>query len=134
MTRCELCGTPVSSEAQVISASNYCCDACLEQAKELVSTRGELDRTFHATLEGLVAALDVRECKTAEHSRRVARYSMILASELGVTGEACQRICRGALLHDIGKIGVPDRVLHKEGPLDDEEWVVSRIFRTFLRP
>jgi putative nucleotidyltransferase with HDIG domain len=104
----------------------YCCDTCLARAKELGTVHQQLDRAYDATLEALVAALDVREQKTAEHSRRVARYSRLLGNELGISVDLCHRLCRGALLHDIGKIGVPDAVLLKEGPLTEAEWTIMR--------
>jgi putative nucleotidyltransferase with HDIG domain len=86
----------------------------------------DLGASYDATLEALVEALDLRERKTGEHSRRVARYAMVLAGELGINGEQCRQICRGALLHDIGKIGVPDAILLKWGPLNEAEWAVMR--------
>jgi putative nucleotidyltransferase with HDIG domain len=82
-------------------------------------------RTTHL-LVGLVNALDLRDTETQSHSRRVALYSRRLAVELGVRGEMLQAIERGALLHDIGKIGVSDTILLKPGKLTDEEWVEMR--------
>jgi len=75
-----------------------------------------------ALLEGLIAALDYRDAETQWHSRRVSLYAKRLAQQLGVDGEELQTIEHGALLHDIGKIGVRDRVLLKPGPLDASEW------------
>jgi putative nucleotidyltransferase with HDIG domain len=79
-----------------------------------------------ALLQGFVASLDARDSDTQSHSRRVARYTTLLASRVGITEPDLTIIERGALLHDIGKIGVPDRVLLKQGPLSDEEWVQMR--------
>ncbi len=73
-------------------------------------------------LNGLVSALDLRDSETQWHSRRVGRYARRLASELGVGSRELDDIERGAMLHDIGKIGVRDAVLLKPGPLDAEEW------------
>ena len=73
-------------------------------------------------LNGLVSALDLRDSETQWHSRRVGRYARRLASELGVASRELDDIERGAMLHDIGKIGVRDAVLLKPGPLDAEEW------------
>jgi putative nucleotidyltransferase with HDIG domain len=75
-----------------------------------------------ALLEGLIAALDYRDAETQWHSRRVSLYAKRLAQQLGVDGADLQTIEHGALLHDIGKIGVRDRVLLKPGPLDASEW------------
>ncbi|HEY5648952.1 MAG TPA: HD-GYP domain-containing protein [Nitrospiria bacterium] len=104
----------------------YCCEGCAVRGRELDRVYKEMDSAYEATLEALVAALDIRESKTGKHSRRVARYSMILAQALEVGSEICHRVCRGALLHDIGKIGIPDSILMKTGPLDEEEWAIMR--------
>ncbi len=127
MAQCGLCGVSAPLAGLPPEGVTFCCDACLRRAKELTAVHGQLDRAYDATLEALVAALDVRERKTGEHSRRVARYGMVLGNELGISGDPCRRMCRGALLHDIGKIGVPDAVLLKEGPLTDAEWALMRL-------
>jgi response regulator RpfG family c-di-GMP phosphodiesterase len=75
-----------------------------------------------ALLEGLIAALDYRDAETQWHSRRVSLYARRLAQALGLHEPELTTIEHGALLHDIGKIGVRDRVLLKPGPLDSEEW------------
>jgi response regulator RpfG family c-di-GMP phosphodiesterase len=75
-----------------------------------------------ALLEGLIAALDYRDAETQWHSRRVSLYARRLALALGIHEPELTTIEHGALLHDIGKIGVRDRVLLKPGPLDKEEW------------
>jgi response regulator RpfG family c-di-GMP phosphodiesterase len=75
-----------------------------------------------ALLEGLIAALDYRDAETQWHSRRVSLYARRLAIELGIGEPELTVIEHGALLHDIGKIGVRDRVLLKPGPLTPEEW------------
>src|SRR5262249_17964322 len=63
---------------------------------------------------------------TAGHTARVAQYSVRIAAALGLDDKTCRDIEHGALLHDIGKIGVPDAVLTKAGPLDDDEWEAMR--------
>jgi putative nucleotidyltransferase with HDIG domain len=73
--------------------------------------------------EGLIAALDFRDTETQWHSRRVSLYARRLAQQVGVSEEDLTIVERGALLHDIGKIGVPDGILRKPGPLSSEEWV-----------
>ncbi len=80
------------------------------------------DRT-QALLGGLIAALDYRDAETQWHSRRVSLYAKRLAQQLGVGDPDLTTIEHGALLHDIGKIGVRDRVLLKPGPLDANEWL-----------
>ena len=78
------------------------------------------------TLSALVAALDARESETAGHSQRVVRITLAIAARLGVARDEMQHIGRGALLHDIGKIGVSDTVLLKPGPLTTGEWIAMR--------
>src|SRR3954451_2999823 len=74
----------------------------------------------------LAETLDLRDTGTALHSRTVGRYSEIIASQLGLAGERVDRIRLAGLLHDIGKIGVPDHVLQKPGKLDAAEWAEMR--------
>ena len=80
-----------------------------------------LHNAYEETLDALVLALDSREHATAGHSRRVAIYCLYLALEVGVPEDKLEALHRGALLHDIGKIGVPDAVLLKPGRLDSAE-------------
>ena len=86
----------------------------------------EVEAAYHSTLYALVAALDAREHETGDHSQRVGRYTLALADRMGVPMEKRNDIFRGALLHDIGKIGVPDAILLKPGPLDAAEWEEMR--------
>jgi response regulator RpfG family c-di-GMP phosphodiesterase len=76
-----------------------------------------------ALLEGLIAALDYRDAETQWHSRRVSLFARRLATQLGILEPEVTVIEHGALLHDIGKIGVRDRVLLKPGPLTADEWI-----------
>jgi putative nucleotidyltransferase with HDIG domain len=95
-------------------------NAALEEAHRAVIERST------AALEALSATVDSRDTYTAGHSRRVAASARIIAEELGLSGEELEIVDQAALLHDIGKIGVPDAVLLKEGPLTAAEWVVMR--------
>ncbi|GAC1342380.1 MAG: hypothetical protein NVS2B9_10390 [Myxococcales bacterium] len=81
---------------------------------------------YQSTLSALVAALDARESETADHSQRVVRFTLAIADKLGVPADECEQIGRGALLHDIGKIGVSDKILLKPGPLTRCEWIEMR--------
>jgi putative nucleotidyltransferase with HDIG domain len=101
---------------QEIQAQNVQLLAMNTKLEQLVKNRTE------ALLEGLVAALDYRDTETHWHSRRVSLFARRLAEQLGVVGPDLTTIEQGALLHDIGKIGVPDGVLLKAGPLTPEEW------------
>jgi diguanylate cyclase (GGDEF)-like protein/putative nucleotidyltransferase with HDIG domain len=75
-----------------------------------------------ATVIALAEALDIRDTGTGEHSHTVARYAEMMARELGLDEEHVERVRLAGVLHDIGKIGIPDRVLTKPGPLDASEW------------
>lgn len=86
----------------------------------------ELARAYDATLEGWSRALDLRDHETEGHSRRVTEMTERLAIALGVPNAELAHIRRGALLHDIGKMGIPDAILRKPGPLDAEEWALMR--------
>lgn len=85
-----------------------------------------LAASYDATLAGWARALELRDNETAGHTARVAALTARLARAHGISGEELVHLRRGALLHDIGKLGVPDAILHKPGPLTDEEWVVMR--------
>ncbi len=86
----------------------------------------EVQRSYRATLEALLTALDTRDTETEGHSERVAGYTMLIAYQLGLPDEELPHIERGALLHDIGKIGVPDHILYKPGPLTPDEWEIMK--------
>ena len=93
------------------------------QLKEINLRLEEMVRQrTQALLEGLIAALDYRDAETQWHSRRVSLYARRLAQQLGAEEPELLVIEHGALLHDIGKIGVRDRVLLKPGPLSTDEW------------
>ena len=78
------------------------------------------------TVIGLAEALDIRDTGTAKHSRTVGRYARLMALEMGLGEARAERIELAGLLHDVGKIGISDRVLNKPGPLDAEEWAQMR--------
>ncbi len=86
----------------------------------------DLRSAYDRTIEGWAHALALRDMETVEHSRRVTEMTVRLATALGMSEEQITQVRRGALLHDIGKMSIPDRVLGKTGPLNDEEWVIMR--------
>ncbi len=86
----------------------------------------EIQKTYWETLKSLMNALDLRDTGTRHHSLRVTAYTLTLCKALGIPEEQWPDIERGALLHDIGKIGISDTILLKKGPLTDEEWVIMR--------
>jgi PAS domain S-box-containing protein/putative nucleotidyltransferase with HDIG domain len=81
---------------------------------------------YETTLEGWSRALDLRDQETEGHSARVAQMTARLARALGINGDDLVNLRRGALLHDIGKMAIPDAILRKPGPLTDDEWEIMR--------
>ena len=89
-------------------------------------SNSQLILSYDATIAGWSRALDMRDRDTEGHAERVAELTVRLARAMGVPDGELVHIYRGALLHDIGKMGVPDNVLLKPGPLTDEEWKIMR--------
>jgi len=87
----------------------------------------ELSMAYDTTLEGWSHALDLRDHETEGHTQRVAEMTIRLARSMGVDETAIVHLRRGALLHDIGKMGIPDSVLLKPGPLTEDEWAIMRM-------
>lgn len=86
-----------------------------------------LREAYASTLEGWVHALDIRDRETEGHTRRVTDLTVRLARSMGLDEETVEQMRRGALLHDIGKLGIPDRILLKTGPLTDDEWDIMKL-------
>jgi HD-GYP domain-containing protein (c-di-GMP phosphodiesterase class II) len=86
----------------------------------------ELTLAYDATIEGWSRALDLRDKETDGHSRRVTDTTILLARAAGMSEAELAHVRRGALLHDIGKMGLPDRILLKPGPLTEGEWEIMR--------
>jgi putative nucleotidyltransferase with HDIG domain len=98
----------------------------MSQSRALGAALAETERTYDTTLQALSNALDVRDSETEGHSRRVVEYMELIIGQLAVAPGHLATLRRGALLHDIGKIGVPDNVLRKPAALSDAEWVVMK--------
>ncbi len=86
----------------------------------------ELTQAYEATIEGWAKAIELRDGETEGHSRRVEALTMNLARKMGVSEQELVHMRRGALLHDIGKMAIPDEILLKTGKLSDEEWLVMK--------
>lgn len=99
-----------------------------EQARQAAQAVAE---AYDQTLIGWSRALDLRDKETEGHSQRVAQLTLAVAQALNIPPEEQINIWRGAMLHDIGKIGVPDSILHKPGPLTEEEWEIMRCHTTY---
>ncbi len=97
-----------------------------DRTTELRGALKDVSLTYQNTLLALVSALDAREHETSDHSIRVVEYTTAIALRMSIKGAELDEIGRGALLHDVGKIGVPDAVLLKPGKLTPEEWVEMR--------
>jgi response regulator RpfG family c-di-GMP phosphodiesterase len=113
----------------IVAKQNY-----EDHLEELVKQRtGELDQAlnsledaYRSTLKALTAALETRDLETHGHSERVVSYSMRLGREYGLDSQRTKSLEFGSLLHDIGKIGVPDLILRKPAKLTPDEWVLMR--------
>ena len=97
-----------------------------DRTGELRTALRNIQGTYQTTLLALVRALDAREHETSDHSQRVVKYTEAIAERLSLRGPELEEIGRGALLHDIGKIGVPDAVLLKPAKLTQAEWIEMR--------
>ncbi len=97
-----------------------------ERAAELENALRDVQQAHLQAQEALLAALGLRDCETRGHCRRVMQYSSLLAKALKLSTEETLYIERGALLHDIGKLGIPDAILYKPSQLDKEEWALMR--------
>jgi HD-GYP domain-containing protein (c-di-GMP phosphodiesterase class II) len=124
--------TPISPDSQWLSFL----EALARQAaiavdnallfEELQRSNTQLIVAYDATIEGWSRAMDLRDKETEGHTRRVTELTVRLARALALPEEEIVHLRRGALLHDIGKMGVPDAILWKPGPLTDAEWAVMR--------
>lgn len=93
---------------------------------EVQKVNVNLRSAYDATIEGWARSIDLRSGDSELHAKRVAELTIELAQVVGVQGEGLLALRRGALLHDIGKLGVPDAILLKNGPLTEEEWVIMK--------
>lgn len=99
--------------------------------RQLQESHADLLFAYDTTLEGWVKALDMRDKETEGHTRRVTEITMRLAHAFRLPKEEVVHIRRGALLHDIGKMAIPDSILHKPGPLNDAEWQIMRLHTVY---
>lgn len=112
---------------QQVESYRQCLEEMVAQRTEQVRTAlRQLAESYEDTLEALGAAIDLRDSETAGHSRRVCFYSLEIARALGCSGVQLGGLARGAYLHDIGKLGIPDAILLKPGPLTTEERAVMQ--------
>lgn len=115
-------GTFTEEDVKILTAIASQAAVAIENA-QLVQA---LQDSYDSTLEGWAAALDLRDKETEGHSQRVTVLTVQLAQAIGVSQDALTYLRQGALLHDIGKMAVPDSILHKQGPLTEQEKAVMR--------
>ncbi|MEK7698439.1 MAG: HD domain-containing phosphohydrolase, partial [Nitrospirota bacterium] len=94
--------------------------------EKLQSSNVELTLAYDTTIEGWSRAMDMRDKETEGHTQRVTEMTLRIAQEMGIKEEEFVHIRRGGLLHDMGKLGVPDNILLKPGPLTEEEWGIMK--------
>jgi HD-GYP domain-containing protein (c-di-GMP phosphodiesterase class II) len=119
----------VEPEAALISLIGNTAANAIQSSRltiNLERTNQDLSQTFEATIDGWSRALELRDFSTERHTERVVSMTMELGRKIGLAEPDLVRIKRGAQLHDIGKMGVPDSILLKPGPLDESEWRVMR--------
>ena len=122
---CRHCGTAIAAPPFAREGGEYCCEGCY------LATRGAPQAAEQISLQAgfaqaLAAALDAREHETGLHSKRVACHTLVLARRFSADAALLRQVYWGALLHDLGKIGIPDAILLKAGPLTAQEWQVMR--------
>jgi len=101
--------------------------ACAGAARRMRKPRPVIDFESDTLMQGWMRALEERECETASHCRRVVEKTVQLAAAMGVEEKEWIHFQRGALLHDIGKMGIPNSILLKPGPLTEAEWEIMRM-------
>jgi putative nucleotidyltransferase with HDIG domain len=96
------------------------------RTEQLRQTMADLERSYDITLEALGDALDLKDAETEGHSKRVTAFTIAMARAMGMSGDKIRIIARGAFLHDIGKMAIPDAILRKPGALIEEEIMIMR--------
>jgi putative nucleotidyltransferase with HDIG domain len=96
------------------------------RTEQLRQTMTDLERSYDITLEALGDALDLKDAETEGHSKRVTAFTIAIARAMGLSGDRIRVIARGAFLHDIGKMAIPDAILRKPGALTPEEVAIMR--------
>jgi len=96
------------------------------RTEQLRQAMTDLERSYDITLEALGDALDLKDAETEGHSKRVTAFTIAIARAMGLSGEKIRVIARGAFLHDIGKMAIPDAILRKPGALTAEETEIMR--------
>lgn len=126
-TACARCGTTARTRLFLHADDLSQCEACLLDSRlQPHSATLIVEGVYARFVEALVETLDLRERETGLHSRRTACHTLVLAGRLVADPEHLRQIYWGSLLHDIGKVGIPDRILLKRGALSEREWTRMR--------
>jgi HD-GYP domain-containing protein (c-di-GMP phosphodiesterase class II) len=99
----------------------------MNQTTQPIVVKDDRFTSSPSTLEGLLEILALRDLETQGHTYRVAGITVLLARKMGVPETDIDMIRQGAMLHDIGKVGIPDSILFKPGPLTDQEWAIMKM-------
>jgi HD-GYP domain-containing protein (c-di-GMP phosphodiesterase class II) len=94
---------------------------------ELRHSKDALQESYYSTLAGWIQALDLNHHETKDHTQRVTKMTVQLSRRMGLGEDELENVYRGALLHDIGKLGIPDEILTKPKPLDEREWEIIKM-------
>ncbi len=122
---CKHCGTPIQGSSYIRKEGGvYLGEECYFRETYLDGIVNEIEASYLATIEAFVSAIDAREHEIGNHSLRVTQFALIIGKKYGIVGRDLVDLYCGALLHDIGKIGVPDAVLLKKGRLTAEEQAI----------
>jgi putative nucleotidyltransferase with HDIG domain len=122
---CKHCGAPIQGQSYIEKeAGLYLGEECYFRDTYLDGIVNEIEATYLATIEAFVSAIDAKEHEVGNHSLRVTQFAVMIGNKYGIQGRDLVDLYCGALLHDIGKIGIPDAVLLKNGPLNAEEQAI----------
>ncbi len=122
---CPHCGSQIEHHQYLMREDgSERCVHCYFQDTYLSGIVDAIETSYLVTLEAFVSAIDAREHEVGNHSLRVTRFALVVGHAYGINGRGLVDLYCGALLHDLGKIGVPDAILFKQGPLSEEEQAV----------
>ncbi|MBI5936692.1 MAG: HD-GYP domain-containing protein [Betaproteobacteria bacterium] len=123
---CAACGAPLVGVPHARRAAGDLCEPCFLGRAAQAPAWAAAEAAYVALAEALAAALDAREHETGLHSKRVACHTLVLARRFSDDSQLLSQVYWGALLHDLGKIGIADAILLKQGALTDAEWRIMR--------
>jgi len=118
---CISCRTRIKIGLYIRSHGPYCCEKCYFRDRFIGDVLDKVEGIYLATIEAFVEALDAKEHEVGNHSYRVTQFAMVIARRMGLKGKDLVDVYCGSLLHDLGKIGIPDSILLKQGRLTPDE-------------